>query len=72
VDSVRQFEKDFVGFLDSEFPDVPHEIRRSKDLTEDTEAKLKKALVEFTEMFKKKLQSEVQSEKVAKESAVPA
>jgi F-type H+-transporting ATPase subunit alpha len=72
VDSVRQFEKDFVGFLDSEFPDVPHEIRRSKDLTEDTEAKLKKALVEFTEMFKKKLQSEAQSEKVAKESAVPA
>jgi F-type H+-transporting ATPase subunit alpha len=57
ADSVKQFEKEFLDFLDSEFPDVPHEIRRSKDLSENTEVKLKKALVEFVERFKKTLRS---------------
>jgi len=59
ADSVKQFEKEFLDFLDSEFPDVPHEIRRSKDLSENTEVKLKKALVEFVEGFKKTLRSAV-------------
>jgi F-type H+-transporting ATPase subunit alpha len=59
ADSVKQFEKEFLDFLDGEFPDVPHEIRRSKDLGENTEVKLKKALVEFTDRFKKALQSVV-------------
>jgi F-type H+-transporting ATPase subunit alpha len=72
ADSLKQFEKEFLDFLDDEFPDVPHEIRRSKDLPEDTEAKLKKALIEFLERFKKKLQSGGQPEKAAKGSELPA
>jgi len=55
IDSIKQFETEFLSFLESDFPDVLHEIRRSKDLTEDTEAKLKKALTEFADSFKKKL-----------------
>ncbi|MCX5800071.1 MAG: F0F1 ATP synthase subunit alpha [Candidatus Eisenbacteria bacterium] len=72
VDSVRQFEKEFLAFLDNEFPDVPHEIRRSKDLTEEVETKLKKALVEFTAKFKANLQFAAQAEKASEEGTVRA
>jgi F-type H+-transporting ATPase subunit alpha len=76
VDSVRQFEKEFLDFLDNELPDVPHEIRRSKDLDENTEAKLKTALVEFTERFKERSKQKspaaAQSEETAVQNAAPA
>jgi F-type H+-transporting ATPase subunit alpha len=54
ADSVRSFETEFLGFLESEYPDVLHGIRQTKDLPESTEGELKKALGQFVERFKQK------------------
>ena len=55
VESVRRFETEFLAFLDSEYPDVLHEIRQTKDLPQSAETELKKALGAFVEKFKKTL-----------------
>jgi F-type H+-transporting ATPase subunit alpha len=55
VESIRRFEKEFLGFLESDYPDVLHEIRQTKDLPQSTETELQKAVTSFVERFKKSL-----------------
>ena len=55
VESIRRFEKEFLGFLESDYPDVLHEIRQTKDLPQSTETELQKAVTSFVEKFKKSL-----------------
>jgi len=58
VDSIREFEKDFLAFLDNDYPDLLHDIRRTKELSETGEEELKKAIKAFMERFKKQLAEE--------------
>jgi len=53
VESIRRFEKEFLGFMESDYPDVLHQIRQTKDLPESAETELKKAVTSFVEKFKK-------------------
>jgi F-type H+-transporting ATPase subunit alpha len=62
VGSIKQYERELIDFVDKEFPDVMHDIRRAKDLSEEIEEQLKKAIVAFTQEFKKKAVPEVQAE----------
>jgi F-type H+-transporting ATPase subunit alpha len=58
VDSIREFEKDFLAFLDNDYPDLLHDIRRTKELSETGEEELKKAIKAFVERFTKQLAEE--------------
>jgi len=52
VESIRRFEKEFLAFMESDYPDVLHEIRQTKDLPETAETELKKAIASFVGTFK--------------------
>jgi len=52
VQHIKEFEAKFFAFADKEYPDVPHDIAQRKTLEDETEAKLKKALLQFKELFK--------------------
>lgn len=51
ISKVRQFEREFLPFMDSSYPDVGLDIRKSKVLSEETENKLKAAIEEFKARF---------------------
>lgn len=51
---IHQFEEEFYGFMDNEYPDVGQSISRSKDLDQKTIDLLEKAANQFTEDFKVK------------------
>ena len=53
VESIRKFEQEFLAFMESDYPDVLHEIRQTKDLPQTAETELKKAVASFVEKFKK-------------------
>ena len=53
VESIRKFEQEFLAFMESDYPDVLHEIRQTKDLPQTAETELKKAVESFVEKFKK-------------------
>ena len=52
VADITRFEQEFFEFLDTKYPDVPSAIAQEKVISEDTEAKLKKAIDEFKAQFK--------------------
>ncbi|MGN1151733.1 MAG: F0F1 ATP synthase subunit alpha [Lachnospiraceae bacterium] len=52
VADITRFEREFFEFLDTKYPDVPSAIAQEKVISEDTEAKLKKAIDEFKAQFK--------------------
>ncbi|MBP3475912.1 MAG: F0F1 ATP synthase subunit alpha [Lachnospiraceae bacterium] len=52
VADITRFEQEFFEFLDTKYPDVPGAIEQEKVISEDTEAKLKKAIDEFKAQFK--------------------
>ena len=58
VGSVRQFEGELLDYVENEFPDVTHDIRKARDLSDENEEQLKKAIVSYVEKFKEKLSSE--------------
>ena len=52
VDSIRQFEKELFDFIDTKYPEVPKAIREEKQMSEETEATLIKAIEEFKKEFR--------------------
>jgi F-type H+-transporting ATPase subunit alpha len=52
VEAVKRFEKEFLGFVDSRYADVPATIQKERDLSDASQAKLKSALVDFKAQFK--------------------
>jgi F-type H+-transporting ATPase subunit alpha len=54
-ESCRKFEEEFFTYLQENYADILHDISSKKELDENTEAKLKKAVTEFKEEFKSRL-----------------
>ena len=52
VEDITRFEKEFFEFLDTKYPDVPGAIAQEKEITEETDGKLRKAVEEFKAQFK--------------------
>lgn len=52
VEDITRFEKDFFEFLDTKYPDVPSAIAQNKEINEETDGKLRKAIEEFKAQFK--------------------
>ncbi|MCM1088568.1 MAG: F0F1 ATP synthase subunit alpha, partial [Muribaculaceae bacterium] len=52
VEDITRFETEFFDFLDTKYPEIPSAIADAKVISEDTEAKLKKAIDEFKAQFK--------------------
>ena len=53
VEDVLAFEKGLFDYLDSNHPEIPAAIRDDKEIKEETEEQLKKAIEEFKESFLK-------------------
>lgn len=51
VEKVGQFENEFLSFMEQNYPNVGKAIVETKEFSEETEAELKKALVEFKKSF---------------------
>ncbi|MBW4827922.1 MAG: F0F1 ATP synthase subunit alpha [Clostridiaceae bacterium] len=51
VEKMSQFEKEFMNFVDNNYPDIINNIKETKDLTEETEERLKEAIEEFKKSF---------------------
>ena len=51
VEDITRFETEFFEFIRTKYPEVPEGIAKDKEIKEDNEAKLKKALEEFKEQF---------------------
>jgi len=52
VDDIMRFEKELFEFIDTKYPELPEGIRTEKQLTEDIEALMVKAIEEFKKDFK--------------------
>ena len=52
VEAVRKFESEFLAFVEQSFPEVPHNIRTSKQLSESDAARLTAAVKQFKAGFK--------------------
>ncbi|WP_026834456.1 F0F1 ATP synthase subunit alpha [Eubacterium xylanophilum] len=51
VEEVLNFEKGLFEFIDTKYSEIPASIRESKEITEDTEEKLIKAIEEYKKQF---------------------
>ncbi|MDE5717189.1 MAG: F0F1 ATP synthase subunit alpha [Lachnospiraceae bacterium] len=52
VEDITRFEAEFFEFLDTKYPEVPGAIAKNKEINDETDAKLKKAIEEFKAQFK--------------------
>jgi F-type H+-transporting ATPase subunit alpha len=52
VEAVRRFEPEFLAFVEKEYPEVPHDIRTTKDLSDSDQARLHEAAKKFKTLFK--------------------
>ena len=52
VADITRFEKEFFEFLDTKYPEIPNSIAEEKQITEETDTALKKAIEEFKRQFK--------------------
>ncbi len=53
VDKIKQFEYEFLRFMDTSHPEIGKKIKQTRDLDSETEEELKKAIKEFRELFVK-------------------
>ena len=53
VEDITRFEKEFFEFLDTKYADIPGSIAAEKQISDTTDAALKKAIGEFKAQFKK-------------------
>mgnify|MGYP003484984360 FL=1 len=53
VDRVTEFEKNFIEFLKTNYPEIPNSIKDTKEISDETDAKLVKAINEFKDSFLK-------------------
>ncbi len=51
VEDITRFEAEFFEFLDTKYPEVPNAIAQNKEISDETDAKLKKAVEEFKAQF---------------------
>jgi len=51
VEAVRRFEQEFLAFVEKEYPEVPHDIRTTKDLSDSDQARLHEAAKKFKTVF---------------------
>ena len=51
VEDITRFETEFFEFLDTKYPEVPNAIAQNKEISDETDAKLKKAVEEFKAQF---------------------
>ena len=51
VADITRFEEELFEFIKTKYPEIPEGIKTDKEIKEDNEAKLKKALEEFKEQF---------------------
>jgi F-type H+-transporting ATPase subunit alpha len=51
TEDIRRFEEEFLAFMYEQYPDVPHDIDHTRDLTKTAEEKLHKAVEEFKGQF---------------------
>ncbi len=51
VEAVRRFEQEFLAFVDKEYPEVPHDIRTTRDLSDSDQARLHEAAKKFKTLF---------------------
>ena len=47
VNQIGQFEREFLNFVDNNYPEIVNSIKETKDLTEETETKIVEAVTEF-------------------------
>ena len=47
VEEVLDFEKDLFEFIDTKYPEIPQDIKATRELSKETEDKLKSAIEEF-------------------------
>lgn len=52
VDKIKEFESELYSYMDSQGADIISDISKTKDLSKETEEKLKAALTKFVEDFK--------------------
>ena len=52
VADIIRFEKEFFEFLDTKYPEIPNAIKEEKQISDETDAALKKAIDEFKGQFK--------------------
>ena len=52
VEDITRFEDELFTFIDTKYPEIPASIADTKVISEETESKLKKAIVEFKGQFK--------------------
>ncbi len=52
VEDITRFEKEFFEFVDTKYPEIPAAIARDKEISEETDGKLRKAVEEFKAQFK--------------------
>ena len=52
VGVVRRFEREFLEFVEREFPEVPHDIRTTKDLSDANQRRLHEAAKRFKTVFR--------------------
>jgi F-type H+/Na+-transporting ATPase subunit alpha len=50
-DSIKRFETEFLAFMDTQYPDVVHQLREKKAFDKTLEAEARKAAGEFTTRF---------------------
>ncbi len=53
VDKVNSFEGEFLKFVDSMYPQIGGMIKETKDLSVDLEEALKKAILEYKNIFRR-------------------
>ena len=51
VESVTTFEHGLFEYIDSKYPEIPKSIRETKEITDDTEKALVKAIEEYKQKF---------------------
>lgn len=52
VADIIRFEKEFFEFLDTKYPEIPDSIGKEKQISDETDEALKKAIEEFKKQFK--------------------
>jgi F-type H+-transporting ATPase subunit alpha len=52
VSACRKFEEEFLRFMREKYPEVGKDIKDKKEITEETEEKLKACIEEFLQTFK--------------------
>ncbi len=53
IQKIKEFEKGLLAFMDKKFPDVAHEIREKKALSDDLKKKMKDGINQFKQQFGK-------------------